>query len=143
MKNRIIILLAVFLSVTVFKCENDDTIVSPLPGGIYDFTSFDENGDKLVEGVFSVLYNDSKTFKGSWEFKAVGNLDNPRPQAGTGELLGEIDENDLVVIDLNPGWRDNNAYLTGKFENGSFKGDWSWVGFTGIQEKGTFTAKEK
>lgn len=69
MKNRIIILLAVFLSVTVFKCENDDTIVSPLPGGIYDFTSFDENGDKLVEGVFSVLYNDSKTFKGSWEFR--------------------------------------------------------------------------
>ena len=92
---------------------------------------------------FTIIYNNSKTFNGNWNFKAVGNLDNPRPQVGTGELIGEIDENNMVSVDLNPGWADNNAYLNGKFENGVLTGEWSWVGFAGIPEKGTFTASEK
>ena len=143
MKKRVIILLTLFLSLTFFKCENDDTVLQPMPGGTYSFTSFDQQGNKLVEGDFIIIYEDSKTFKGTWEFKAVGNLDNPRPQVGTGDLTGEVKSNNEVIIDLNPGWADNNAYLNGKIINGTLSGEWSWVGFTGIQEKGAFTAKEK
>ena len=143
MKRRIFVLSILFLSLTFFKCEDDNNVVGPLPGGVYNFVSFDEDGNKLVDGEFTIIYNDSKTFKGSWDFKAVGNLDNPRPQVGTGELIGEIDENNQVSVDLNPGWADNNAYLNGKFGNGVLTGEWSWVGFAGIPEKGTFTASEK
>lgn len=143
MKKRILLLSVLFLTLTFFKCEDDNSVVGPMPGGTYSFTSYDEDGNKLVEGEFSIIYNDSKTFKGDWNFKGVGNLDNPRPQVGTGDLIGEIDENNVVSIDLNPGWADNNAYLNGKFENGRLTGDWSWIGFVGVEETGTFTATEK
>lgn len=142
MLNRILILSIVFIATTFFKCE-DDNIVNPPPTGTYTFASFDQDGNKLVEGEFSVVYNDAKSFKGQWEFSSVENAENPRPQIGKGELVGEIRDNNVIYIDLNPGWADNNAYLNGTFENGNVQGEWSWVGFTGVPEKGTFTAKEK
>ena len=65
MTKRILILFAVFLTVTFFKCEDENSIVEPLPTGTYFLASFDEQGNKLVEGEFTVIYNNSKSFKGT------------------------------------------------------------------------------
>jgi hypothetical protein len=54
-------------------------------------------------------------------------------------LEGTIDNNG-ISLDLNPGWRDNNTVLVGKFEDNKITGKWAWISFIGITEEGTFIA---
>jgi hypothetical protein len=56
---------------------------------------------------------------------------------GKGTLEGTA-LGDTLFLNLNPGFADNNVLLSGVLHGGSFSGTWTWVGFPGILNQGTF-----
>ncbi len=74
-----------------------------------------------------------------WAFEKYGPADEIGPQIGTGRLEGYL-EDKTFHINLHPGWADNNVLLTGKIENETIFGTWSWVTFVGSRTEGPFEA---
>ena len=64
------------------------------------------------------------------------------PQVGMGTFVGEIHGN-VVGLNLNPGWADNNVVLNGEMENGTYAGRWEWITFAGVTYTGNFTAVKR
>jgi hypothetical protein len=46
----------------------------------------------------------------------------------------------VLSINLNPDYVDNNVLLTGRFSRTGYSGQWQWVGFRGVITSGTFQA---
>jgi hypothetical protein len=46
-------------------------------------------------------------------------------------------------INLNPNFADNNCYLYGNRHMSMYSGEWKWITFAGITNKGPFTATLK
>jgi hypothetical protein len=148
--------LAAILSVVIcgygFACSTTRGVDSnkPFPVGDYQYTSFDEKGDKVTEGRISItsserrkIYSEETTqLKGNWELKKVGNQERIGLQEGKGDLVGSIDK-DVIVINLNPNISDANVYLHGKIEGKRFHGTWSFNGYQGPVTKGTFEATKQ
>ena len=111
--------------------------------GAYKYTGFDSVGTAIVSGWLLFEYEDSTRLSGEWSLDAIGSTTNIGPQVGTGKLAGGND-NGIVGVNLNPGWKDNNVFLSGTFEddgvNKRFKGKWNWSGFGGPINYGTFTS---
>src|SRR5215510_3301690 len=124
----------------------------PSPLGDYDYTSFDEKGDKVVQGRISITSSEprrigsevSTQLKGDWELKKVGKQERIGMQEGKGELIGSIDKDTgEIYLDLNPNISDANVVLRGKIEGKRFHGTWSFNGYAGPVTKGTFEAVKK
>src|SRR5262249_55807939 len=70
------------------------------PVGDYQYTSYDEHGDKVVQGRISITSSqrrrigaeESIQLKGNWELKRIGKQEKIGNQVGTGELIGSIDK---------------------------------------------------
>jgi hypothetical protein len=73
--------------------------------------------------------------------EAVGNPQNIGPQTGDARFHRRI-ENDLVPVDLNPEFRDNNVTPSGTLRGKSFNGEWSFSGFAGPVNHGRFEARQ-
>ncbi len=122
----------------------------PFPVGDYDYTSYDEKGDKVVQGRVSITSSElrrigseqSTQLKGNWELKKVGNQEHIGMQVGKGELIGSFDKGE-IYLDLNPNINDANVLLRGKIEGKRFHGTWSFNGYAGPVSKGTFEAVKK
>ena len=145
-------LIMMVLSCYVAACSSPKpaTQVKPFPVGDYQYIGFDSRGTKIVEGQLSITSVESKRInsvdtleiKGNWQLNKIGDPQKIGPQVGTGQLDGSI-VNGEVRIDLNPNMNDNNVNLTGTIENGRFRGKWSFSGFAGILNQGTFDATRK
>ena len=122
----------------------------PAPIGDYAYTSFDKSGEKVVEGRISIesveprrIGNDEvPQIKGTWELKKVGNQQPIGGQVGIGELNGSIVKGE-IILDLNPNMNDANVILTGTIEGKRFHGKWSFNGYAGSLNAGTFEAIRK
>jgi hypothetical protein len=122
----------------------------PFPLGDYQYTSYDEKGDKVVEGRISITSTEqrrigseeSTQLKGNWELKKVGSQEKIGGQVGSGDLIGTINKNE-VDINLNPNISDANVYLRGKIDGKRFHGTWTFSGYAGPVSKGTFEATRK
>jgi hypothetical protein len=122
----------------------------PFPVGDYDYTSYDEKGDKVVQGIISItsselrrIGSEQKTqLKGNWDLKKIGKQEKIGNQEGTGALIGSI-ENGEIYLDLNPNMSDANVVLRGKIDGKRFHGTWSFNGYAGPISKGTFEAVRK
>jgi hypothetical protein len=112
------------------------------PLGYYHYTGYDGNGYKIVEGRLSITSIESGVLKGNWQFHKVRNVAKIGPQVGAGSLTGEIN-NGEIYINLNPGMADNNVHLRGTIEGRRFHGIWSFDGFAGGMNKGTFEARKR
>jgi len=122
----------------------------PFPLGDYDYTSYDEHGDKVVQGRISITSSEKRRIgaeettqlKGNWELKKVGKQERIGLQEGKGELVGSLDKGE-IYLNLNPNISDANVYLNGKIEGKRFHGTWTFSGYTGPVTKGTFEAVRK
>lgn len=122
----------------------------PFPVADYQFTSYDDKGDKVSEGKLSITSAEVRRInseevtqlKGNWELKKVGNQERVGLQEGKSELVGSIDK-DEIIINLNPNISDANVYLRGKIEGKRFHGTWSFNGIAGPVTKGTFEATKQ
>jgi hypothetical protein len=112
------------------------------PLGSYRYTGYDRNGHKIVEGRLSITSIESDTLKGNWRFHKVRAAGKIGPQIGAGDLTGEVNEGE-IYINLNPGMADNNVHLRGRIEGRRFHGTWSFDGFVGGMNKGTFEARKR
>lgn len=122
----------------------------PFPLGDYEYTGYDEKGEKLVAGRISITSTEqrrigsaeSTQLKGNWELKKAGAQEPAGNQVGTGDLIGAIDKN-AVDINLNPNIADANVYLRGKIDGQRFHGTWTFSGYAGPVKSGKFEATRK
>jgi hypothetical protein len=122
----------------------------PFPVGDYQYTGYDRSGGKMVEGQLSITSVQSRRIqseetiqlKGSWQLNKVGNQEKIGPQAGSGELIGSIIKGE-VYLNLNPYVSDSNVMLKGTVEGKRFHGTWSFNGYAGAINQGTFEARRK
>jgi hypothetical protein len=111
--------------------------------GDYQYTGYDKNGDKIVEGQISITSIEQKHIKGRWQLNKIGgSLENIGPQVGSGALIGSVVDG-KVYINLNPNMADSNVNLKGTIEKGHYKGTWSFNGYAGGINQGTFEATRK
>ncbi len=120
-------------------CFDSSTDNGDIPPGAYSYTAFDSAGVKVVTGWLDLDFVDEENIEGKWELTPVGNPSNIGPQIGDGNLIGSIKEN-IIQINLNPNWRDNNVVLFGDYSAEKFNGDWQWITFGGPTNGGTFEA---
>ena len=132
------------LSFPAAHCSRSNKVrqSQPSPLGEYQYIGYDKSRNKIVEGRLSIDSLESTHIKGSWQLNKIGNPEKLGPQVGQGTLAGEINE-DRVTINLNPEMADNNVNLTGRIDGVNFRGTWSFAGFAGEINRGTFEARRK
>ncbi len=145
-------LLILALGGYLLACSSPKTVeqVGGVQTGDYQYTSFDKNGAKVVEGRLSLTSVEKRRIqseeqiqiKGNWQLNKVGNQERIGPQVGSGDLIGSIIEGELR-LDLNPNISDANVILKGKIEGKRFHGTWSFKGYAGTISEGTFEAIRK
>ncbi|MDQ3817657.1 MAG: hypothetical protein M3362_08200 [Acidobacteriota bacterium] len=122
----------------------------PFPAGDYQYVSYDQKGDKVVEGRLSITSVQTKRIqseeqiqlKGNWQLNKAGNQERIGDQTGSGLLVGSIIQG-KVYINLNPNIADANVFLEGTIEGKRFHGMWSFKGLAGTISQGTFEANRK
>ena len=134
------LVIASFVMMTLLRgCFDSSTDNDEVPPGAYSYTAYDSSGVEVVTGWLDFDFVDEENIEGRWELKPVGSPENIGPQIGDGNLKGMIKEN-VISINLNPGWVDNNVVLYGDYAEESFSGNWQWVTFAGPTSGGTFEA---
>ncbi len=128
----------VFLSLVVWSCR-ESSVESHVESDTFQYWAYDSTGVPVVSGWFAMSYPDSLTITGHWHFSPVDYPKNIGPQTGEGRLLGGR-QNGHISLDLNPQWRDNNVVLVGTLEKYRFSGQWMWLTFVGVTNKGRFEA---
>ena len=100
----------------------------PFPVGDYQYTGYDDKGEKIVEGRLSITSVENKRIgsedtiqlKGNWELKKIGKHEHIAQQTGSGNLVGSMFEGGELDINLNPNISDANVYLRGTIEGRGF-----------------------
>lgn len=133
--------LGVLIATTAAGC-GDATGPDPVPPGAYVYTGSAESGAVVIQGWLTLDTHDPARVTGSWHLEAVANIPNLGPQTGDGRLDGHADGN-VLVVDLNPGFADNNVVLDGRLGDGTFDGRWTYSGLAGPINSGTFTADQR
>ena len=134
--NKIFIFL-VSMALLFVSCKNG--ALQPENESAYWYTAYDSLGAKIVTGFLWLEFASSGSVTGHWCLQKIGNPDNIGPQTGTGKLTGNLQDSE-IWINLNPDWADNNVNLTGKIEGTEIRGDWTYSGFVGMINHGTFNA---
>ncbi|MCX6142957.1 MAG: hypothetical protein NTZ35_07030 [Ignavibacteriales bacterium] len=132
------------LALTVNACSDSGDSVASLPpsGGSpssYSYSGYNAKGLLVVAGSMTLAVTDSWTVSGTWTLKCVAPGENVGPQTGSGTLTGSI-QGARVMVNLNPGWADNNVFLSGSFDKDRFSGTWMWSTFVGSTAEGRFEA---
>lgn len=135
----------------VLACSTPNKVeqTNPLIGD-YQYTGYDKQGDKLVEGRLSITSVESRRvykeesiqIKGNWQLKKVGKQEHIGAQEGSGELIGSIIKGE-IILDLNPNISDSNVILRGTVEGKRFHGTWRFNGYAGTINQGAFEATKK
>lgn len=136
MKSLVLIIL--FAAAISFSSCGED-LVGPAPSGSYSYKSYDSTGTAIVQGWFTMNYQDSVQIIGNWSFEKIGNPQDVGPQVGAGKLVGGVDQ-DRIWVELNPQYRDNNLQLHGSITDNKYSGEWMWLSYAGISNHGTFEA---
>ena len=114
-----------------------------LGGGSFDYIACDADGRLLLVGQLVLQTASGGAVTGTWVIDWAPGADrnvNVGPQIGSGELQGFLNAGQLMV-DLNPGWADNNVYLAAEWRLEGGRGMWSWSTLIGPQGGGSFVAR--
>jgi len=152
MKSTSLYLIMLTLSGYVLACSMTKIIdqAKPFPIGDYQYTGYDKDGARIVEGQLSITsiepnrnkHEESYEIKGHWQLSKIGNPDKIGPQVGRGDLFGSTGKGG-IYIDLNPNMNDDNVILLGRIEGRRFHGTWMYSVLTGAINQGTFEATRK
>jgi hypothetical protein len=132
-------LIPLFTFLLVIGCTKENAVESTPPGALR-YQAYDTAGTLLISGWLTLTIRDSAHIDGEWHFEKVNDAHNSGPQSGNGHLVGAFQE-DVLSIDLNPGYIDNNVLLSGHLTQTAYDGTWTWIGFPGILNRGRFHAK--
>jgi hypothetical protein len=108
------LLCLVIPAITLAACRTGAVATAPAsdPNGVYAYRAT-SGTDAVVEGTMSIELHADSSVTGRWTLQRIPGSD-PRivvgPQIGTGTLAGEVVAG-RIVVDLNPGWADNNVFL--------------------------------
>ena len=131
------------LASTLLLAACETGFVAPRDGETqtWEYTAYDFNNTAVVSGTF-IVTADGRHFTGTWETQLLKPNAEVGPQVGTGDLLGEWDtEGQSIFFDMNPGWADNNVFLTATPDGDMLRGNWSHSTLTGVRTGGQFTAR--
>lgn len=152
MKTSISSLLILILS-SVLACSklSGTEQPKPFPVGDYQYTGYDDKGEKMVEGRLSITSvenvrigsEDTIQLKGNWELKEIGKHEHIGEQVGSGNLVGTLFKEGELDLNLNPNISDANVYLRGTIEGRRFHGTWRFNGYAGTLTSGKFEAIRK
>ena len=136
------IIMFAFLLIVGMACtaNTQDRSASGISAGIYHYIAKDKNGAVIAEGELEIKSLSATAIDGKWEIKTSAPMAQTGPQNGKGKIAGQLSGN-KIMLDLNPGWRDNNVVLNGKIQKGKFSGFWDWNGIAGTMAGGTFEAR--
>ena len=99
-------------------------------------------GKPLLDGSLSLTFPTDSTVTGTWQIRWSAGADTTSPvgpQIGTGSLVGTR-RADTLLLELNPGYVDNNVSLRGVATSGGLRGDWRWATIAGPFTSGPFSA---
>ncbi len=143
MKKISILILIFIISFSICFCDKDHSINGiKLPAGAYAYTGYDSTGAIIVAGWIKIVFDDSATISGTWELDKVGEPQNIGSQIGSGNIVGGL-VNDQLWMNLNPQFVDDNVFLTCPYDERKLAGQWSYSGFPGIINYGTFVAQKQ
>ena len=126
-----------FFPLAIFSCDQGTVPSTSL--GRFNYIAYDSLGVPVARGWLLLSGDDSLSVSGRWHIDPVGAPVNIGPQLGDGTLVGFFD-NDQFFVELNPEYRDNNVGLFGAFDGTMYEGSWTFSGFPGVINTGTFTA---
>lgn len=106
----------------------------------WTYTGFDSTGTKILTGWIELNPHPGDTLTGEWKFDPVGNPSNLGPQMGTGTYRGTQTGLD-IQLELNPNIVDNNVGLAGPVIGNAWSGTWTYSGYSGVINYGTFIAE--
>jgi hypothetical protein len=138
MKYLIVTIVICLTSLLLFSCS-ENNLSSSSTTEHYLYKSYDSTGVQIAEGEFTIHHQSSGEITGNWNFHRRGNHGNCGSQIGSGNLIGGIEDMSMW-INLNPNFVDNNCYLYGRRHHNRFTGEWQWVTFAGVTNRGLFTA---
>lgn len=130
------------LAALLAACAVGPTAGGPEHGGTFSYSASNAEGKTLVVGKIVLTFTSDSTVSGTWELAAAPGVDPGTikgSQLGTGELRGSRVDGKLL-LNLNPGYADNNVTLEAAPASGGYSGTWSWSSFAGPQAGGKFKA---
>jgi hypothetical protein len=75
-----VVVLPILLSLWLIECHSKSKPSStPSLIGIYQYSAYDKNSNKIGEGQLEIASIESNRIKGQWRLKAVGNPQNIGP----------------------------------------------------------------
>lgn len=108
------------------------------------YDAFTDQLRPLLSGTLDLVVHEDSTITGSWTIAWVPGADTTTrvgDQVGSGALTGRLWSDTVVVLDLNPGYADNNVTLGGACTVNGLAGTWTWSGIAGPMTHGRFTAR--
>jgi hypothetical protein len=140
---RIVFCVIFTLAFAVACKDGGDPVSSATPLGnspsSYSYKAYNSKGSLVVAGTITLAVTDGGTMSGRWTLECVAPGEKVGPQTGTGTLSGTI-QGTTVTINLNPGWVDNNVFLSGSLDKDRLSGTWMWSTFVGSTSQGGFEA---
>jgi hypothetical protein len=127
---------------------SNETLAPRLEGlaGRFAYRAFDGRGDLLLVGTITLQAVEDSRLAGTWEIRWAVGADTTAivgPQVGTGTLGGRVGP-DQTLIDLNPGWADNNVYLFARTAgDGDLTGRWQHSTLIGPVAEGRFELRRR
>ena len=133
--------LASLLLLLPLACSSAPTrpVLDRLHSGRLTYQALSEDGHVLVTGEMNITVVDS-VVTGTWQLHWAPGADTTThvgPQIGEGTLAGR-QVGDSYAIDLNPGWADNNVFLSAELTASGWSGTWSWSTIAGVAASGPF-----
>jgi len=111
----------------------------------FDYVACDAEGRPLLVGQLALDFATDGSISGTWRIGWAPGADRDAqvgPQVGEGQVRGVL-ANGQAQLDMNPGWADNNVYLSGALGPGGIGGAWSWSTLLGHVSGGAFMARRR
>lgn len=140
--SRLALVLAVLVTAWTGVGCNGSNDPDPVPAGSYAYSGFDAAGRLVITGSLTLDVQNPANVTGTWHLESVGSVQNLGPQIGDGQLVGTLSGTTLNV-NLNPNVNDSNVFLNGTFDVRTYRGQWTYSGFAGVLNQGSFEALQR
>jgi hypothetical protein len=123
-------------------CTASPSTPPPESDGTFQYSATNAAGKTLLVGKIALVFANDSVITGTWQLAPAPGVDAkdiPGSQVGSGTLRGRRVDGKLV-LDLNPGYADNNVTLEASSATSGYSGTWSWSSFAGPQAGGKFKA---